>query len=171
MRRFNLFLTVAATLLAFVFTSGVQAQDSLIVQKKNQFKKEVRAGNARMNGFPKGVRGFVDANGDGYNDNAPDHDGDGIPNGRDEDYTRAKMRAGNPTKGFVDANGDGINDNALDADGDGIPNGRDTDYVCPKDGSGRQNKNIKGNGFRGNGFGKGQCRGNGTAGKVLDIQK
>ena len=35
---------------------------------------------------------FVDANGDGFNDNAPDIDGDGIPNGRDEDYTGAKKQ-------------------------------------------------------------------------------
>jgi len=31
---------------------------------------------------------FVDEDGDGYRDNAPDHDGDGIPNGRDPDYKR-----------------------------------------------------------------------------------
>lgn len=30
--------------------------------------------------------GFVDLNGDGINDNAPDADGDGIPNGQDPDY-------------------------------------------------------------------------------------
>lgn len=53
---------------------------------------------------------FVDNNGDGYNDNAPDHDGDGIPNGVDPDYTGPKNRKG--SKGFVDADGDGINDNA-----------------------------------------------------------
>ena len=31
---------------------------------------------------------FVDLNGDGFNDNAPDHDDDGIPNGLDEDYIK-----------------------------------------------------------------------------------
>ncbi len=31
---------------------------------------------------------FVDLNGDGFNDNAPDHDGDGIPNGQDPDYIK-----------------------------------------------------------------------------------
>ena len=31
---------------------------------------------------------FVDLNGDGFNDNAPDLDGDGIPNGLDEDYVK-----------------------------------------------------------------------------------
>ena len=92
--------------------------------------------------------GFVDENGDGYNDNAPDADGDGIPNGQDPDYVKpgdgtGKSAAnagkgfgkpadkGKGTKGFVDENGDGINDNARDADGDGIPNGQDADYVKP----------------------------------------
>ena len=31
---------------------------------------------------------FVDLNGDGFNDNAPDFDGDGIPNGLDADYVK-----------------------------------------------------------------------------------
>jgi hypothetical protein len=91
-------------------------------------------------------KGFVDLNGDGYNDNAPDADGDGIPNGRDEDYDGPMSRNGNNgTKGFVDLNGDGINDNAIDSDGDGIPNGQDPDYVKPQDGSGKQNRNGIGN--------------------------
>ena len=53
---------------------------------------------------------FVDADGDGYNDNAPDHDGDGVPNGLDPDYTPLGLQSGRG--GFVDLNGDGINDNA-----------------------------------------------------------
>ena len=32
------------------------------------------------------VRGFVDEDGDGFNDLAPDADGDGIPNALDEDF-------------------------------------------------------------------------------------
>jgi len=31
---------------------------------------------------------FIDLDGDGFNDNAPDHDGDGIPNGLDEDWIK-----------------------------------------------------------------------------------
>lgn len=31
---------------------------------------------------------FIDENGDGFNDYAPDHDGDGIPNGVDPDFRR-----------------------------------------------------------------------------------
>jgi hypothetical protein len=35
-------------------------------------------------------RGFVDENGDGINDLAPDHDGDGIPNCQDEEWVKNK---------------------------------------------------------------------------------
>lgn len=35
-------------------------------------------------------RGFVDENGDGINDLAPDFDGDGIPNGQDPDWVKNK---------------------------------------------------------------------------------
>ncbi len=40
------------------------------------------------NGNGNGVCGFVDENGDGFNDLAPDADGDGIPNGLDPDYVK-----------------------------------------------------------------------------------
>ena len=85
-------------------------------------------------------KGFVDANKDGINDNAQDHDGDGIPNGQDPDYLKLNPNAGKG-KGFVDADGDGVNDYAQDADGDGIPNGQDPDWVPPQDGSGQKNAN------------------------------
>lgn len=58
---------------------------------------------------------FIDENGDGYNDNAPDADGDGIPNGQDEDWEftgRNHGRRGFGPHGFVDEDGDGFNDNA-----------------------------------------------------------
>lgn len=87
---------------------------------------------------------FVDKDGDGYNDLAPDHDGDGIPNGQDPDwkgpgkgkgYGHHKANCKGHWKGkglhgrsFVDKNNDGYNDLAPDHDGDGIPNGRDEDY-------------------------------------------
>ncbi len=35
-------------------------------------------------------RGFMDEDGDGINDLAPDHDGDGIPNGKDPDWVKNK---------------------------------------------------------------------------------
>jgi hypothetical protein len=58
---------------------------------------------------------FIDEDGDGYNDNAPDHDGDGIPNGLDPDWQ--KMNAENRNRQrFIDLDGDGINDNLEDKD-------------------------------------------------------
>ena len=39
-----------------------------------------------------GVCQFIDEDGDGFNDLAPDADGDGIPNGLDEDYEGAQLQ-------------------------------------------------------------------------------
>ncbi|UBM63495.1 hypothetical protein LA303_05880 [Candidatus Sulfidibacterium hydrothermale] len=51
---------------------------------------------------------FIDKDGDGYNDNAPDDDGDGIPNSLDPDwYKKKNHKASVP---YIDENGDGIND-------------------------------------------------------------
>jgi hypothetical protein len=86
-------------------------------------------------------RRFADADADGYNDLAPDADGDGIPNGQDPDDEPAgsHQRYGKkgPVKNFVDEDGDGINDRMMDADGDGIPNGQDPDYTSTCDGTGK----------------------------------
>ena len=113
---------------------------------------------------------FVDLDGDGICDNCDecipqgeDDDGDGIPNGQDDDYVAPKDGDG-AQKGkdtalnttltcdacctcdqFVDEDGDGICDNCggclpqgADDDGDGIPNGQDDDYTPPQDGDGQQ---------------------------------
>ena len=37
---------------------------------------------------------FIDENGDGFNDLAPDIDGDGIPNGQDADYVKPQDGSG-----------------------------------------------------------------------------
>jgi len=122
------------------------------------------------------VGGFVDANGDGYNDNAPDHDGDGIPNGLDPDYQPLNPDRGKRF-GFIDEDGDGICDRFQDADGDGIPNCQDPDWVRPQDGTGNKfgQKAGKEMGRRGQGFkgigpnagnGSGVCDGTGPKGMV-----
>lgn len=41
-----------------------------------------------------GVCPFVDEDGDGFNDLAPDHDGDGIPNGLDPDWIKPEDGTG-----------------------------------------------------------------------------
>jgi len=46
-------------------------------------------------GFGYMVGGFLDENGDGFNDLAPDADGDGIPNGVDPDYAPPMDGTGN----------------------------------------------------------------------------
>ncbi|HOI30458.1 MAG TPA: hypothetical protein PLZ15_11945 [Melioribacteraceae bacterium] len=78
---------------------------------------------------------FVDKNGDGYNDNAPDHDGDGIPNGLDPDYLALKNK--NAHGRFVDLDGDGIKDNAS---GKGRKGKMGQGGIGPADGTG--NKGI-----------------------------
>jgi hypothetical protein len=53
----------------------------------------VLAQHGHQSGFAVG--GFVDENGDGFNDLAPDADGDGIPNGLDPDYVPPQDGNGN----------------------------------------------------------------------------
>ncbi len=45
-------------------------------------------------GRGKGVGEFIDEDGDGFNDLAPDADGDGIPNGMDEDFVKPEDGSG-----------------------------------------------------------------------------
>jgi len=47
---------------------------------------------------------FIDLNGDGFNDNAPDHDGDGIPNGLDPDYIKHAQDGTGYQKGKIGEN-------------------------------------------------------------------
>jgi len=109
--------TILMTLLVALFITGLA----------------VYFASADSKGFGNQSKGFVDANGDGINDNALDADGDGIPNGKDMDYVKPQDGSGkmskNANRRFIDENGDGINDLALDSDGDGIPNCLDPDYV------------------------------------------
>ena len=49
-------------------------------------------------GQGNGVCQFIDEDGDGFNDLAPDADGDGIPNGLDPDYVKPADGTGNQYK-------------------------------------------------------------------------
>jgi len=60
---------------------------------------------------------FVDEDGDGYNDHAPDHDGDGIPNRLDPDWK--KLQKKKKSVPFEDLDGDGVNDHLQQAEGEG----------------------------------------------------
>ena len=76
--------------------SSMYAQDSTKTEKKEEPIKHQQH--------------FIDEDGDGYNDNAPDHDGDGIPNGLDPDWNKQNEEKRKRQR-FVDLDGDGINDN------------------------------------------------------------
>jgi hypothetical protein len=91
------YLLISLTGFFLIFSLNIlYAQDST----KTDNEKETIEHNQR----------FIDNDGDGYNDNAPDHDGDGIPNGLDPDWQKLKKRQRNRQR-FVDLDGDGINDN------------------------------------------------------------
>ena len=82
----------------FLLLNGLYAQDST----KTKTDKEKETIDHKQH--------FIDEDGDGYNDNAPDHDGDGIPNGLDLDWQKLNEEKRNRQR-FVDLDGDGINDN------------------------------------------------------------
>ena len=88
------------------------AQDTSKVKQQEQEEKKTQHGSK-----------FVDKDGDGFNDNAPDHDGDGIPNGLDPDY----KGPGKEKKKFVDLDGDGIDDNIFMEE-----NGKNRGKIGPK---------------------------------------
>lgn len=84
--------TVVKILYIVILTAFVYSQDTTKVSKEPA----------------KGIKQpkeFVDKNGDGFNDNAPDHDGDGIPNGLDKDFIKGKKM-----RGFRDLDKNGIDD-------------------------------------------------------------
>jgi hypothetical protein len=124
-------------------------------------------------GSAYGVGGYIDEDGDGFNDNAPDADGDGIPNGQDPDFVRPEDGSGNMYKnqgGLGEGNEDGFwkrwqkklglgdgdegrGDMGLrgGSGGHGPGNGSGNGGSGPQDGSG-------------NGPGSGDCDGSGPSG-------
>jgi hypothetical protein len=127
---------------------------------------------------------FVDEDGDGFNDLAPDADGDGIPNGQDPDYVRPEDGTGNQYahqhamqngqgfrhgqfgedagEGLLTGLGDG------ECDGTGAPEGvRRGNAYGPGDGTGIGEGPADGTGFgpgdgTGIGDGDGECDGSGS---------
>ena len=172
MKHFKLFTSFVALVIGLTLVSFSFAQDSTKVKQQKRLRDGSQAGDPVKDQKRQRLQiqdptsgehgpGFVDENGDGYNDNAPDHDGDGIPNGLDPDYTGSKNRSGKGTKGFVDADGDGINDNVQAGRG-GKGNSRKGGYG-PGDGTG--NKGIGPKDGTGNGSKTGGCDGTGPKGK------
>lgn len=92
-------LTTAAVLLIVLISfTHVMAQDTL---KGNPYNKGTIT-NVDGKVIQHGYR-FIDKDGDGYNDNAPDHDGDGVPNGVDSDYQGSKFKKGRGNRRYTAA--------------------------------------------------------------------
>ncbi len=108
-------------------------------------------------GNGNGVCQFIDEDGDGFNDLAPDADGDGIPNGMDEDYVRPEDGTGNMHR-FGQAGEMGGKEFGF-AKGEGMGQGAGQGYG-PGDGSGSGAGPGDGTGF---GPGNGQCETDGAA--------
>jgi len=129
----------------FFLTNVILGQDSTKITKDDNTKVDGKEPRQK----------FVDIDGDGYNDNAPDHDGDGIPNELDEDYV--KLKKGHLPE-YIDLDGDGINDNQLIK-----RNTRHQMYhykggdlnLKPQDGSNKDNEGPKGK-TKGKGSGNGR---------------
>ena len=101
MKSFSLIFSTRITLIVFLFSSVLFAQDTTQtktnIKNKGEVTQQAKTQKGNLNRLQHG-RQFVDKDGDGYNDNAPDHDGDGIPNGQDPDYDGAKLRVGKGNK-------------------------------------------------------------------------
>ncbi|MBU2491842.1 MAG: hypothetical protein KJ571_04395 [Bacteroidetes bacterium] len=134
----------AAIFLAVIFLPvQIYSQQDTTASKIKETKEKLH--QSRM---------FVDENGDGYNDNAPDHDGDGIPNGLDPDYQKFSKKRKFENLPYVDLDGDGINDNLqkynkLKGHGLNNPNG-----LAPQHGNNQSTGNNSNKG-QGNQKGKG----------------
>lgn len=83
------------TLIAFIFLMifSPTTPNLIASQNKPHFLESDSTKSVR-DSISHNSRFFIDKNGDGYNDNAPDHDNDGIPNGLDPDYMGKKFRWG-----------------------------------------------------------------------------
>jgi hypothetical protein len=93
-------------LIFILLSSFVIAQEAQKKQEQDQEQKKEQVQSGEQAKAQEKQK-FVDLDGDGFNDNAPDHDGDGIPNGLDPDWQKQQNQE------FVDLDGDGINDNMM----------------------------------------------------------
>jgi hypothetical protein len=138
--------------LCTVLSLDLIAQDTLKAEDStgNDTGQQIKQNKSGRTGSQvKHGRRFVDKDGDGYNDNAPDHDGDGIPNGLDPDYMGSKSRR--RYRGSADMKGESVNDNSFNRGNRGgsrrgWQNGRDAnDSLNPGNNTGSGQDKSKGN--------------------------
>jgi len=141
----NIIFYIALVVAFVVFSSDLSySQDT--TKSKDKSKKQP---TATKHQHKQKAQNFVDKNGDGFNDNAPDDDGDGIPNGLDPDYVKKSDLKDNKNLPYIDLNGDGINDK-LQKKGKNKNKGNSLKNIKPQDGTnsgnGTQNKGQNGAG-------------------------
>jgi hypothetical protein len=169
------FIGLAILLLNFAWaqdSTKTQQRDKDQAKVQSKVKAEVKDQNqagkqedTQADMKKKTIHGpnFVDQNNDGYNDNAPDHDGDGIPNGQDPDYTGAGK--GKRQQQFVDNDGDGIADNLVKQGGKGYGSKQNRrGGYGPGDGTGNQGVRPQDGTGYGPGAKSGNCDGTGPKG-------
>ncbi|MEN8006702.1 MAG: hypothetical protein ABFS42_06770 [Candidatus Krumholzibacteriota bacterium] len=110
------------------------------------------------NGDGNGVCRFIDEDGDGFNDLAPDADGDGIPNGLDPDYVKPEDGTGLMNR-WARKYGE-LFRKYFGEDAVGAMNGMGGNHYGPGDGTGTGTGPGDGTGF-GPGTGTGDCPGEG----------
>jgi len=148
MKSLKIASTAVVIFIIVMFSISARAQDTTTTKSTNTEQNQVQQEN--QNQIQHGQQ-FIDEDGDGYNDNAPDHDGDGIPNGLDPDYQALQKRLrARQNMEFVDLDGDGINDNLFKSgEGQqrhqiGPQQGTDKPTDSPQAGSREQQRKGKG---------------------------
>ena len=134
----NLFLTALVLMTSLLATAALAQDDGEVTDPP-----EVERGNGH------GICQFVDEDGDGFNDLAPDADGDGIPNGLDEDYVK-------PEDGTGQKYAWGQSEELFGHFGEGEASG-DMNNYGPGDGTGTAVGPNDGTGFGPGGDGAGEC--------------
>ncbi len=146
----KMFTIMVGILMVGMLFAAAQDQTATKAQEKAQIKTGLKAkGETQQNKVQakpefqhRNRVAFIDENGDGINDRAKDHDGDGVPNGQDPDWAKPGDGTGDKAqnkKGAAAGTAEGYAYQlARDDDGDGVPNGQDPDWVKPEDGSGYQ---------------------------------
>lgn len=148
----TLFLTALVLTLGLVATAALAQDDGEVTEPADP-------GNGH------GICQFVDEDGDGFNDLAPDADGDGIPNGLDPDFVKPEDGDGlqykwGQSEELFGHFGDGEGTGPGEGSGD-----MNMFQYGPGDGTGQAGPNEDGTGFGpGTGSGDGPEDGEGTAG-------
>ena len=113
-------------------------------------------------GQGNGVCQFIDEDGDGFNDLAPDADGDGIPNGLDEDFVKPEDGSGNMYQYLYKYNFGAMGEDAQHRFGNSTDGAQNGNHYGPGDGTGQGTGPADGSGF-GPGTGDGTCDEDGTS--------